>query len=555
MEARQTQNTWPVVLLVSVIITATYLFMITRTTLWDRDEPRFARASVEMLETGNYLFPTFNGQLRAHKPILVYWLMSLSIRLFGNTEFACRFWSALGTAISCLLTFFIGKRLFGFREGLWSMVILASSVMMLAVGTMATADSSTLPFILAAMTAFTYAMTSKWYHYHTVLIGILMGLGMLDKGPIGLLPLPVMLITLWLARKEKDYIDFIKKSLTVSEALGIAIIIFLSWAIPANRATNGQFLSIFIGKHVITRMLHPLEHHGGNFLLYLPYYLPVIVGGFFPWIIVLPGAFSALAGNRLGMKPSKNLLLSWTISIVVIMSLAATKLPHYIIFIWPALALPSAAVIVAFQKGYLSKSDLRWLRRGNWFFVPVGLFAGVGLIVVPFFLQISGLLIPAAICGIILLLTTSLGANHLYHNRAVKAAKLAFVGVVAFYIPYIFGVLPVIESIKVAPAIAKAINQAAPFNTSVATYEFGEPSLNYYLGRNLQELSDQKEVVAWIQQQKEPAVLVIPISEYEEIKQNRGELPARVIFSKKGFNYSKGKTVELLALLCSREKN
>jgi len=276
METRQTQNNRPIVLLASLVIMTTYLFMITRTTLWDRDEPRFARAAAEMVETGNYLFPTFNGQLRAHKPILIYWLMSLSIKLFGNSEFACRFWSAAGTAISCLLTFLIGKRLFGAREGLLAMVVLASSTMMLAVGTMATADGTTLPFILAAMAVFAYAMTSKWHHYHTIMIGILMGLGMLAKGPIGLLPLPVMLITLWFTRK--DYPGPVKKSLAVSAASGIAIIIFLAWAVPANRATGGEFMHAFIGRHIINRTLKPMEHHGGNdLLLFSVFYPPLVI--------------------------------------------------------------------------------------------------------------------------------------------------------------------------------------------------------------------------------------------------------------------------------------
>jgi 4-amino-4-deoxy-L-arabinose transferase-like glycosyltransferase len=551
MEKKQTQNTWPIVLLAFLIITATYLFMITRTTLLDRDEPRFARAAVEMFETGNYLVPTFNGQLWADKPVGVYWLMSVSIRLFGNTEFACRFWSALGTAISCLLTFLIGKRLFGVKEGLWAMVILSSSTMMLVVGTMATADGSTLPFILAAMAVFAYAMTSRLRYYHTILIGVLMGLGMLAKGPIGLLPLPVMLITLWFTRN--NYSGFIKQSLVIFEALGIAFIIFLGWAIPANRATDGHFLSIFIGRHVITRMFHPMEHHGGNFLLYLPYYLPVIIGGFFPWTIFLPGAFSALIGNRLGEKPCKHLMLAWVISIVIIMTLAATKLPHYIIFIWPGLALLSAAAIAAFQNGLLSDNDVKWLRYGNWFFVPVGLVAGVGLIAAPFFLKISALIIPAIICGVVLLLMSFLASNYLYRNRVIAAVKTAFIGMVVFHIPYIFGVLPVIENIKVTPAIAIAINNSTTANTPVATYKFGEPSLNYYLGKTIQKLSDQKEVVAWMQQ-KEPAVLVIPNSEYETIKQHGGDLHAKVLLSKKGLHYSKGKTIEILALLFNQEK-
>jgi len=548
MWKKQIPNISPVILTVLTIM-ITYLFMITRTTLWDRDEPRFTRAAVEMLETGNYLVPTFNGQLWADKPILVYWLMSLSMKIFGTNEFACRFFSAIGTSISCLLTFLIGKRLFGAKEGLYAMVILSSSIMMLAVGTMATADGSTLPLILAAMTVFVYAVTSKLRYYHTILIGIFMGLAMLAKGPIGLLPLPVMLITLWFDRK--DYPDFIKKSLTVSLALAIAIIIFLAWAIQANKATDGQFLNTFIGKHVITRAIKPMEHHGGNFLLYLPYYLPVIIGGFFPWIMFLLGAFSALIGNRLGLKPGKKILLVWIISIVIIMSLAATKLPHYIIFIWPALALIAAAAITAFQKGKLNEQDLNWLRRGNWFFVPLGTLAGLGFIGAPFFLKISALLIPAIICGIILLSMTYLVTYYLYHNQPVSAAKIAFTGMILFHIPYILGVLPVIEDIKVTPTIAKAINKATTSNISVATYKFREPSLNYYLGRNIKELSDQKQVVEWIQQ-KESAVLIIPIDEYENIKQNYVDLPTELLISKKGLNFSKGKKIELLALLCNQ---
>jgi 4-amino-4-deoxy-L-arabinose transferase-like glycosyltransferase len=551
METKQARRSWIIVSMAFVVIGASYLFMITRTTLWDRDEAWFARAAVEMTETGNYLVPTFNGQLWADKPILVYWLMSLSVRLFGNTEFACRFWSALGTAISCVLTFLIGKRLFGVKEGLWAMVILASSTMMLAIGTMATADGTTLPLILAAITVFTYAMTSRWRWYHAVSIGVLMGLGTLAKGPIGLLPLPVMLATLWFVRK--DYRDFAKRSLVIFQTMGIAVAVFLAWAVPANRATDGQFLSIFIGRDVVGRMLHPMEHHGGNFLLYLPYYLPVIIGGFFPWTMFLPGAFSSLIGNRLGQKLSRDLLLVWTIAIVAIMTLAATKLPHYIIFTWPALALLSAAVIAAFQKGTLSDGDVNWLRRGNWFIVPAGLVGGAGFIAASFFLRIPGFAAPAIVCGVILLLMTLVAANHLYRKRILASAKFAFVGMAAFHIPYIFGVLPAVETIKVTPDISRAINDATPSGVPVATYKFGEPTLNYYLGRNLHKLSDPEEVAAWVRQ-KEPSVLVIPSSMFERIKQDHGDLPARVILSKKGLNYSKGKRIELLALLCNQQE-
>jgi len=92
-----TKSTSVVVLLITLTIFSNCLFVSTRTTLWDRDEPRYARAAVEMAESGNYLLPTFNGQIWFDKPPLLYWLMSLPIRLKGPTELACRFFGVLGT--------------------------------------------------------------------------------------------------------------------------------------------------------------------------------------------------------------------------------------------------------------------------------------------------------------------------------------------------------------------------------------------------------------------------------------------------------------------------
>ncbi len=549
MEEKQTQRIWLIAVALSLIIAAIYLFMITRSTLWDRDEPRFARAAVEMLQSGNYLVPSFNGQLWADKPILTYWLMSLSIRIFGANEFACRFWQAIGTAISCLITFAIGKKIMGDRQGLWAMVILASSTMILIVGTMATADGATLPFILGAMAVFISGLTNGFRFYQVILMGVLTGFGMLAKGPIGVLPFPVMIITVWQLRK--DYKEFFKNSFLIFTSLCIGVIIFLCWAIPANKETGGQFLATFVGRHVITRFFKPMEHHGGNFLLYLPYYLPVIIGGFFPWIIFLPGAVAI--SKKICDKTCRVILLTWIISIVIMMTFAATKLPHYIIFVWPALALLAAGAIVESHENLLSEKDKKWLGRGNWFFVPVGLAASLALIIAPFFLKIPDLVIPACICGIILLLMTFFTVFYLVKYRILLVSKIILLGMVIFHIPYMSGILPVFENLKVTPSVARAVNEAVPDSVPVATYKFGEPSLNFYLGRNIRVLADQNDVVAWIKR-KESLVLIVPENEYKKIEQTFGNLPVKILYCKEGLNYSKGKKIKLLALLYNQSE-
>jgi 4-amino-4-deoxy-L-arabinose transferase-like glycosyltransferase len=501
-----------------------------------------------MIESGNYLVPTFNRQLWPDKPILTYWLMSLAIRVLGPTELACRFFGCVGSAITCLLTFYIGKQLFGVKEGLWAMVILALSLMMLVVGTAATSDAVTLPFIVTVMAIFVKTLESGTRAYHIILMGIAIGFGMLAKGPIGVLPIPAMVTVLWLNRKTRH--SLFRPLWQLGAALTIGVLIFMAWAIPANNATGGKFLRVFIGQHVLTRAIKPMEHHGGNFFLYLPYYLPVIIVGFFPWTLHLLGAISATLGRRLGGPASagRPLLVGWVVSTFVIMTLAVTKLPHYILFIWPALALAVAGTIVATQQNRLTAHDQMWLRRGVWFFSPLAIAIALALTIGPYFFSIPGLRWSGPAAGIVLLV---MAAAAIYLQRADRpyiSAVVLTIGMLVLEIPILFGVLPAIEQIKISPPIAQAIKAKTTKETPVATYKYGEPTLNFYIGRQIEPLRGEEAVATWARQPK-PGVLIIPKDVFADIQERLGSLPLEQIVSKKGFNYSKGKPLEVVALI------
>ncbi|HIO65158.1 MAG TPA: hypothetical protein EYN40_00570, partial [Planctomycetes bacterium] len=105
-----------VLLLVCLALMGFYSASVTM--LWDRDEPRFARAAVEMVRTGDVMVPRFDGQLRPDKPPLVYWLMMPWIGALGATDLAVRIPSILATLITALATFHIGKTLGGEDVGL-----------------------------------------------------------------------------------------------------------------------------------------------------------------------------------------------------------------------------------------------------------------------------------------------------------------------------------------------------------------------------------------------------------------------------------------------------
>jgi len=539
-------HTWAVVLLIILAVFGNYLFVSTRSTLWDRDEPRYARSAVEMVESGNYLVPTFNGRIWFDKPPLLYWLMSLPICLMGPTELVCRFFGVLGTALTCLLTFFIGKQLLGTKAGLWAMVILASTLMFLIVGTTAISDAVLLPFIVAVMAVFAQSISSAIPLSHIFLVGVALGLGMLTKGPIGLMPIPAIAAILWLGRKTRKNIR--RDVWVVAASLAIGFLIFIIWAIPANHVTNGQFLREFIGRHVITRAIKPMEHHGGNFLLYLPYYLPVVIVAFFPWTLHLPGAISAVVGGRIGGKYGRIFLISWIAPTFIIMSLAATKLPHYILFIWPALALAVAGTIEAFQQNRLTERDKIWLRRGVWFFGPLAIVMALGLMVGPWFVKIPGLYWSGLTSGMVLLAFAIIAIHQQRANRPQVAAKVLLACILVFEIPVLFGVLPSVEQVKISPFLAQAVNARTGKDVPVVTYKYREPTLNFYIGRHIEVLRSEKDVVDWAKQPIN-GILVIPKNDLNEIQQRYGILPLNEIATKIGFNYSKGETLEVVALV------
>lgn len=538
-----------IVIVILLGILGVYLFTATRTTLWDRDEPRFARATVEMVTSGKYLVPTFNGELWADKPILTYWLQSLPIRLLGPTEFACRFFSAVGAALTCFFVFLIGKRLLDSTAALWAMCILSTTVMMFVIGTLATSDAVTMPFIVGAMVIFVYGSKSGMRIYQVILLGIALGFGMLAKGPIGLLPVPAIAVILWLNRRNLSIGRYLWQ---VTAALVIGLLIFMIWAVPANRATGGEFLRVFIGRHVLERALKPLEHHGGNALLYLPYYLPVIIAGFFPWTLHLPGAFSALWGGRIGGPAGRALLIGWIVPIFIIMTLAATKLPHYILFIWPALSLAIAGTIIAAQQDRLADIDKIWLRRGIWFLGPPVICMASALMIAPWFLQIPGLRLAGLASGIVLTVVVVLACRLQQADKYTASAKTIFAGIIVFDILLVSSILPAMEQVKISPFIAKAIKIKTAADTPVATYRSAEPSLNFYIGRKIEQLRDKETVINWANQQQ-AGVLIIPADILADIQHSNGPLPLYEIASKKGFNYSKGKEVKILAMFRGKE--
>jgi 4-amino-4-deoxy-L-arabinose transferase-like glycosyltransferase len=527
-----------------LVTAAVYALIADSSSLWDRDEGWFTRPTVEMVESGNYLVPKYNGEVWTDKPILTYWAQAASTRVFGRSELAFRLPEIVGMAATCLLTFAIAVRLAGEVAGLWAMAIMASSLMAVMVGTLATADGVLMPFITGAMAIYVVMAAKRLSAVATIGIGLAVGVAALAKGPMGFLPVVAMAGAGLLGRKQGLGGWRMIIALFFVTAIGIAV--FLAWAIPANNASGGAFLGRFIGREILQRSTSAMEGHGGDFFKYLLYYIPVIIAGFFPWTLHLPGAISAILGGRLGLAPARAILLGWMVSVVVLMSLAATKLPHYIVFIWPAMAVAVGAVLVAARDGRLDERDRKWLRGGVWFFGPVAFGMAAALVIGPWFIDVQHLKVAGAVCGIILLATGLVAVRLQLKERFEASAKVLLVGTTAFMVACALLLIPAIETVKITPRLAKAICQKTGPGVPVAAYRFHEPSMFHYIGRHIDKIGEV-EIGAWARQDA-PGVLVITKSDLATIESSTGPLGLETIADVKGFNYSKGKWTEVLAL-------
>ena len=322
-----------------------YLTVASLTSLWDRDEPRFARAAVEMLQTGDYLVPVLNGELRADKPPLIYWCMNPWIRLWGPTDLAVRMPSILGSLIMALATFHMGRNLGGFQLGLRSLWLLLCMPIPIFIGTAATADGILMAGVSVSLAVMVDRLTQGKKKAHFWVLSLALTWALLAKGPVGLAAFWLGVIFIRLFGREVLKWDR-RWWWEAGGATAIALLVFLAWGIPANTQTGGELMQLGLGRHLFQRIAEPLESHGGSgilgWFLSLPFYIPVLLLGAAPVsALLIPGVFQRK--KVLAVDSPVTLILSaLVIPILILMTLVATKLPHYILSAFPGVAIAGA---------------------------------------------------------------------------------------------------------------------------------------------------------------------------------------------------------------------
>lgn len=540
--------------------------------LWDRDEARFSEATREMIETGDWIIPHFNGEIRYDKPVLIYWLMSVPMRLFGVNEFSARLPASLAGACTAAFIFFLALRMgFGLAGAVMSSLFAVFSVLFFLISQAATTDAVMTCTVMGAMLLHWERLRHGFRWWKHLLFYALLALCGLVKGPPGL---AVVALAIWSERIWRyafagSQFDVLEESrsqqpfhtlqpwaffvIRTIPGLLVFCLIGLPWAIAAWTRTDGGFFAVAVGHHVVNRSKEVFEGHGGPIVYYFAL-LPVLA---FPFTALL------INGLRWGIARRHEavfrFLWCWLVPGLVLFSLVKTKLPHYMAPMMPAVALLIGAwwAEVYRQRNYAVNTREKYVLRPRWWragSVLMLLFslAGPALPIAWKVMQLpSPGFFPALLVGVTMFLTAAIGAIYWWAQRARRAVFFWVPGMVVVYIVLLFWALPAIDSYRPARALGTWLRENAPPETYLMAAVYKEPSITFYGHTHMEEMGKGhfERGLDRLSDTSRPAALIINVEYWRKWQKKYGKpLPEEVTvrFQKDLYPFEQGEWLDLL---------
>jgi 4-amino-4-deoxy-L-arabinose transferase-like glycosyltransferase len=354
----QVAHGWRGYVLIALIALASGLFGAGRMQVMDADEARFAQATRQMIETGDYVRIRIQDEDRNKKPIGVHWLQAAAVNAaLPLTQRLNRIWpyrlpSALGVVLAALAALWAGKALIGERAALFGAGLFASGILAGFEGMTAKTDAVLLGFTTLAMAALArlYCAGRSASRPHARALAVLfwtaLGCGVMIKGPIT--PLVAVLALGALALWERRW-RWMGPLLWWPGPL-LAALIVAPWSILISIETEGRFFLDMIFGDIAPKLAGGHERHfalPGYHLFLLPFLI-------FPATYALPAAArlawdAARAPRRDDAHAPVRFLLAWAAPILIFFELAPTKLAHYALPAYPAIALLCGAGLAAMQ--------------------------------------------------------------------------------------------------------------------------------------------------------------------------------------------------------------
>ncbi|HMK49797.1 MAG TPA: glycosyltransferase family 39 protein [Thermodesulfovibrionales bacterium] len=476
-------------------------FRLGAVTLFDVDEAVFAQATKEMVESGDWITPTYNGVNRYDKPIFFYWLMAGSYKAFGINEFAARFPSALSGILLAMSLFLFAAQFGNAREAFYAAVSFLVSVYFFMYSHAAVTDMALSLFITLSL--FSFFLSLKKNHLFIYGFYAFSALAFLTKGLIGIVfPFGIAIIYLFASEQFRG----IRKVFDL-KAVFVFLVVALPWYTAEYMANGNEFIQQLFIKHHFARYAGVISGHKGP----IYYYVPVMIAGLFPWIAFLPAGITAVISRirsrrdiRAGHDDPGLFLLTWFCFIFAFFSFSTTKLPNYIL---PAI--PAVSILIS--KGMFRNtepSDFRWAvrtpqgkRYAEVFIAIASLVIGVAFVFSKAYLENSGIhdavwtyYAAAIMCMLTLGCLYALLKGKSSYGY-ISAAMVALLGLIsATALPaasqYLQGTL--YEYSKYAGSILKD-------DEKIVAYGMNNPSIVFYSGHRIINVRSQKKLAPELQ--------------------------------------------------------
>ena len=509
--------------LLIVAASAAYLIGNGTTALWDRDEPRYAQTSRQMLQSSDWVVPHFLDLPRTAKPALIYWCQATAMAAFGDAgpaaNFAARFPSAVAVAVLLVVLSAVLWRRLGSQRTLWTVFIFATSGLTIAAAKMCITDAVLLLWVTVSQLCLYAAWRGRATWPVVLTWAVMVGLAGLTKGPVilGIQAMTVLVLGVfrWVDRRwppagvsfqplgDADRSDERPVSAVLDYrrppqntriaairwrgavlkfvvALLIVAAIVLPWVLMVNHRAAG-FMSTTLHHDVWDRMMTPLEQHAGP----PGYYFISIWATFFPWSLLLPLAIGLAVHRR--ADPRSRFALAAVVGPWVMLECVRTKLPHYLLPAFPPLAYLTADALVRCLNGEIA--DLRGrpfkVTVSIWAVVIAAVASGPWLVVGKYAPLPAGVMTAMSVGGAAFAAAV---AWLIWRERLTAAAVLLGTGTLAIVVVAYGIYLPRADFLRLSPRVARVLTDhgvTRPHQCLMLGYM--EPSLAWAQGGTIRE--------------------------------------------------------------------
>ncbi|MFN3659003.1 MAG: ArnT family glycosyltransferase [Pseudolabrys sp.] len=511
----------------------------------DRDEARFAQATKQMLETGEYVDIRFQDEVRYKKPVGIYWLQAAAVKsgeALGLPEARTTIWlyrvpSLLGAVGGVLVTYWAALAFVSRRAAVLAAVMMAGSILLGVEARLAKTDAMLLLTAVAAMGAMARIYLARRrtpdrkgdWRMPALLWTAIAG-GVLLKGPLILMFVALTALTLSIADRSVRWI----RDLRPVTGLLWMFALVLPWFVAIAMKSGDSFFMKAVGEDMLAKVASGQEAHGAPPGLYFVLF----------FVTFWPG--SVLAGMAVPMvwkarrEPGAQFLLAWLLPSWLVFEAVMTKLPHYVLPLYPAIAILIAGIM---EQGALAK--IRWMIRGTfgWFVFPGVIAIGVVAVFIVFARDLGLVAWPFAAAAAIF----GLFAWWLYEvdgaQRSLLRAAMAsvFMAVTVYAVTF-----PMLPNLFPSALIAREVQAAGCKEPHVAsTFAYQEPSLVFLLGTNTR-FTDGGGAAEFLRAGACHFALIDPRSERGFVQRaNAIGLRYSLVQRVEGYNISIGKPVAL----------